>query len=162
MKQSCFNLFRFEEKIFFLNWLNHRVPTYIEGNRENLMTTRRQLFWSTTCRENKNPLPPHLSFPTCTSIQSQRGNPQADQWPGVEGESCSVIGWMSTWGALDRSTPKNLYTLEGTLEARLSPAGWWRNCPLDFILPTNIPLVKWDAASHKHPTNIPLKNIPLR
>jgi len=27
------------------------------------------------------PLPPHLSFPTCTSIQSQRGDPQADQWP---------------------------------------------------------------------------------
>ena len=62
------------------------------------MTTRRQLFWSTTCRENKNPLPPHLSFPTCTSIQSQRGDPQADQWPGVEVKSCSVIGWMSTWG----------------------------------------------------------------
>ena len=25
--------------------------------------------------------PPHLSFPTWTSIQSQRGDPQADQWP---------------------------------------------------------------------------------
>ena len=57
----------------------HRVRTYIEGNRENLVTIWRQLFWC-TASVARSRAPPHLSFPTWTSIQSQRGDPQADQW----------------------------------------------------------------------------------
>jgi len=61
-------------------YLSHRVRTYIEGNRENLVTIWRQLFWC-TASVARSRAPPHLSFPTWTSIQSQRGDPQADQWP---------------------------------------------------------------------------------
>ena len=81
------------------------------------------LLWCGTWRENKNPLPPPPLLPHVDSLPDVLSAMPADQWPGLEGKSCSVIGWMSTWGALDRTTPKNLYTLEGTLKARLSPAG---------------------------------------
>ena len=62
------------------------------------------------CRKNKNPpTPPATSPSPCGPPSNHRaGNAKADQWPGVEGKSCSVIGWRSTWGALyyvaDRTT----------------------------------------------------------
>ena len=101
----------------------HKEIRYIEWYRDFLMTIWRQHFFGVAHGARiRTPSPPPL-LPHVDSLPDVLSATPADQWPGVEGKSCSVIGWMSTWGALDRSTPKNLYTLEGTLEARLSPAG---------------------------------------
>ena len=91
--------------------IKHRVPTYIEGNRENLLKTWRQLFWCTAIVARRAPPPPWC--PVCYASR-----PMA--WRGREILLCD---WMEVhvgkerWGdlILAQYTKEPLYTRRDTV-----------------------------------------------